>query len=380
MKNMAKIYVLVVAGGIGERLGGDMPKQYLSISGVPILQQSILAFTNHPAISGVRPVINKEHQGYYKQISQDLDCLPPVFGGDTRQKSVRLGLESLAEFAPDIVLIHDAARPFVDSELIDRVIAALKTSKAAIPGIPVTDTTKSVKDGIIIETIPREHLSLAQTPQGFHFDVIMKLHQQCVDSAHFSDDASLCEHNNIAVQIVPGNILNRKITTMVDMTKNIPHICVGHGFDTHAIGAGKNVMILGVSIAAGFSLIGHSDADVGLHSITDALLGAIGDGDIGMHFSPQDERWKGADSGIFLKHAAQKVRDRGAVISHVDVTIIGEKPKVSPYREAMITRLMELLELDRNRVSVKATTTEKLGFCGRGEGLAAFATATVIYP
>ena len=377
---MSKIYVLVVAGGVGERLGGDMPKQYLSISGVPILRQSILAFANHPAISGVRPVINEEHQEHYKRISQDLECLPPVFGGETRQKSVRLGLESLTEFAPDIVLIHDAARPFVDADLIDRVIAALETSKAVIPGIPVTDTTKRVKDGIIVETLPREQLNLAQTPQGFHFDVIMDLHQRFADSTHFSDDASLCEKNDVAVQIVPGNILNRKITTMADMTQSIPHICVGHGFDTHAIGPGENVMILGVSIAAGFSLIGHSDADVGLHSITDALLGAIGDGDIGMHFSPQDERWKGADSGIFLQHAAQKVRDRGAVISHVDVTIIGEKPKVSPYREAMIARLMELLELDRNRVSVKATTTEKLGFCGRGEGLAAFATATVIYP
>lgn len=377
---MSKIYALVVAGGVGERLGGDMPKQYLSISGTPILRQSILAFANHPAISGVRSVINEEHQDYYKRISQNLECLPPVFGGDTRQKSVRLGLESLTEFVPDIVLIHDAARPFVDAGLIDRVIAALETSRAVIPGIPVTDTTKKVSGEVVIETLPREQLSFAQTPQGFHFDTIMDLHKRFADMSHFSDDASLCEQGNVPVQVVLGNVLNRKITTMVDITQSIPHICVGHGFDTHAIGPGENVMLLGVSVPSGFSLIGHSDADVGLHSITDALLGAIGDGDIGIHFSPQDERWKGEDSGIFLKHAAQKVRERGAVISHVDVTIIGEKPKVSPYRDAMIARLMELLDLDRNRVSVKATTTEQLGFCGRGEGLAAFATATVVYP
>jgi len=258
----------------------------------------------------------------------------------------------------------------------------LKHHKGVIPGVVVVDTLKRAPQNVIEATIDRNDVYYVQTPQGFDFPTILSAHRKLQNVPCLTDDARLLEDLNIPVQIVVGDPKNRKITTSEDLKGDqvsIPDIRVGHGIDVHAIGAGEGVMILGVFIPVGFSLIGHSDADVGLHSVVDALLGAIGDGDIGQHFNPKDDRWKGMDSSIFLKETARRVRDRGGRLSHVDVTILGEHPKIAPYRDQMIARVAEILDIEASRVSVKATTTERLGFVGREEGLAAFATATVVF-
>jgi 2-C-methyl-D-erythritol 4-phosphate cytidylyltransferase/2-C-methyl-D-erythritol 2,4-cyclodiphosphate synthase len=311
-----------------------------------------------------------------------LKLLSPVVGGLERSISVRLGLESLESFAPDNVLIHDGARPYVSRELVTRVIQALQQHKGVVPGVADVDTLKRASQKAIEATIDRRDLYQAQTPQGFDYLTILAAHQKLQHVSNLTDDASLLEHLSIPVQIVEGEAKNRKITTFEDIEGEampIPDIRVGHGIDVHAIGPGEGVMILGIFIPVNFSLIGHSDADVGLHSLTDALLGTIGDGDIGQHFNPKDDRWKNADSSLFLQEAARRVREKQGKISHVDVTILGERPKIMPYRGQMIIKVAEILGIEASRVSVKATTTEKLGFVGREEGLAAFATATVVF-
>lgn len=373
-----------MAAGRSTRVGGLLPKQYLSLKGRTILEHSINVFLNHPDIDAVRVVISSGDEEHYTEVTSSFlspKLLSPVVGGEKRQDSVRMGLESLETHSPAQVLIHDGARPFVRAEVISRVIQALESHKAVIPGIPVVDTLKRAPQNIIQETVDRDDLYQAQTPQGFDFLTILSAHRQLKETT-YTDDACLLEHLNIPIQIVPGGSENKKITTPEDLKgepMSVPDIRVGHGIDVHAMGPGRGVVILGVLIPADFSLIGHSDADVGLHSLTDALLGAIGDGDIGQHFNPKDDRWKDADSSIFLKEAARRVRERGGHISHIDVTILGEHPKISPYREQMIARVGQILELEQSRISVKATTTEKLGFLGREEGLAAFATATVVF-
>lgn len=380
-----KIIALIMAGGRGERAGSSLPKQYLPLKGHSILGHSIAAFLHHPDIDAVRVVMRAGDEDLYGQASAHLLCpqlLPPITGGAERRESVYLGLESLEAFSPLHVLIHDGARPFVSQDLISRVIQELKSHKGVIPGVAVSDTLKQAPRNRIEATIDRLDLYHAQTPQGFDYPTILAAHRALQSVANLTDDASLLERLNIPVYIVGGDPQNRKITFPEDMKgdlMSVPDIRVGHGIDVHAIGSGEGVMILGVFIPVNFSLIGHSDADVGLHSLTDALLGAIGDGDIGQHFNPKDDRWKGADSSLFLKDAARRVREKGGVISHVDVTILGERPKISPYRHQMMARIAEILDLEITRVSVKATTTEKLGFTGREEGLAAFATATVVF-
>jgi 2-C-methyl-D-erythritol 4-phosphate cytidylyltransferase/2-C-methyl-D-erythritol 2,4-cyclodiphosphate synthase len=380
-----KTIALVMAAGRGQRIGGLLPKQYLSLNGRSILEQSITALLRHSNIDAVRVVIGPGDEDLYAHVTSPLLCpklLPPVRGGDERTQSVSLGLESLGVFSPQYVLIHDGARPFVSQELISRVIGELKDHKGVIPGVAIVDTVKRAPKAMIEGTVDRHALYQAQTPQGFDYATILSAHRLLQDVPGLTDDASLLERLNIPVRIVPGDLKNRKITIPEDMKGDpmlIPDVRVGHGIDVHAIGPGEGVMILGVFIPASFSLIGHSDADVGLHSLTDALLGSIGDGDIGQHFNPKDDRWKGANSTLFLKDAARRVQDRGGRISHVDITILGERPKVSPYRDQMKAKTAEILDIDGSRVSVKATTTEKLGFVGREEGLAAFATATVVF-
>jgi 2-C-methyl-D-erythritol 4-phosphate cytidylyltransferase/2-C-methyl-D-erythritol 2,4-cyclodiphosphate synthase len=380
-----KTIALIMAAGRGARAGGALPKQYRSINGRWILEQSISAFLNHPEVDAVRVVIGHQDQELYTQVATSLESsklMPSVLGGEERQESVRLGLDSLESFSPQTVLIHDGARPFIDSQTISRVIGALEHHQGAIPGIAVVDTLKRTSNSIIDTTLERRGVCQAQTPQGFNFSTILSAHRALQKESNFTDDASLLEHLNIPVVVVAGDLKNRKITTPEDVKgdpMSVPDIRVGHGIDVHAIGPGEGVTILGIFIPTGFSLIGHSDADVGLHSLVDALLGAIGDGDIGQHFNPKDDQWKGANSVVFLKDAARRVRELDGKISHVDITIIGEYPKVSPYREQMRLKVAEILGIELQRVSVKATTTEKLGFLGREEGLAAFATATVVF-
>jgi len=319
--------------------------------------------------------------------------LPPVAGGATRQQSVRAGLEALAQHAPDKVLIHDAARPFLDAPLIGRVIAGLDFHAAALPGLPVTDTLKRAVGGRVTETLDRHALWRAQTPQGFHFAAILAAHRAAATSgaAEFTDDAGLAEWFGLEVSLVEGAEANRKLTTAEDFVmadehlqrggvRKAPTIRVASGYDVHVLGPGDAVILCGVAIPHHQRLIGHSDADVGLHALTDALLGAIGDGDIGVHFPPSDERWRGATSELFLKDAAGRIAARGGEIVHVDLTFLCEAPRIGPYRDQMRGSVAAMLGLDIGQVSVKATTNEGLGFIGRGEGIAAMATATVSLP
>lgn len=382
MKNkQQKIAALIVAAGSGERFGGATPKQYLPLMGREVLRRSLDAFQNHPQVSEVVVVIHAEHVDYFKTIAPDVAF---VAGGADRQSSVRAGLEHLRAKNPDVVLIHDAVRPLVTAALITDVCESATETGAAIPGLPVTDTVK--RHG---KTESRDGLYTVQTPQGFSFALIDGLHRKYKDKS-FTDDAALCEAEGREVTIVTGLRDNIKITRAGDIAlaeqyllARLGDVRTGQGYDVHRLVApvaGRKLMLCGVAFDHDKILEGHSDADVGLHAITDAVLGAIGDGDIGQHFSPKDARWKNADSTVFLKHAAELVAARGGVIAHVDVTIICEEPKISPHREAMRQRIAVILGLPVSRVSVKATTTEGLGFTGRGEGIAAQSVVTARLP
>jgi 2-C-methyl-D-erythritol 4-phosphate cytidylyltransferase/2-C-methyl-D-erythritol 2,4-cyclodiphosphate synthase len=383
---MGSTLALVLAAGRGTRFGGDLPKQYLPLGGGTVLRHAVTAFAVHPRIDGVLVPIRPEDRAIYDEAIDGLALLPPVAGGKERQDSVRLGLEALAEYCPSRVLIHDGARPFPDAALIDRVLDGLDRAPAAIPALPLGDTIKRVVEGRIEATVDRTGLWRVQTPQGFHFDAILAAHRVAAGRA-LTDDAAVAEAAGIAPLIVAGSEENIKVTMTQDLAAaerllaaRQGDVRVGTGFDVHPFGPGDRVFICGVEIAHGAGLVGHSDADVGLHALTDAILGAIGAGDIGMHFPPSDPQWRGASSDRFLKHAAGLVRARGGSIAMLDVTIICERPKIAPHRTAMIERVAAILGLAADRISVKATTTEKLGFTGRGEGIAAQAVATVRLP
>lgn len=379
---MAETVALIVAAGRGHRAGEGLPKQYRMLAGQSLLRRSCLAFLKHPRVDAVRAVIHPDDAALYADSTDGLDLLPPVPGGAERHDSSRSGLESLAELAPQNVLIHDAARPFVDGATIDRILDALNERTAAIAAVPVTDTLKrAAPDGHIAATVDRAGLWRAQTPQGFRYAEILEAHRK-LSTQSMTDDAAVAEAAGLAVMLVPGSEDNFKLTTEEDFTRaermlGTGDIRVGSGFDVHRLGEGDAVMLCGIKIKHDKSLSGHSDADVGLHAITDALLGAIGEGDIGSHFPPGDPQWRSADSALFLQHAAGLVAQRGGQIRHVDVTLICEAPKIGPHREEMRARVAEIAGIGVNRVSVKATTTEGLGFTGRGEGIAAQATATV---
>jgi 2-C-methyl-D-erythritol 4-phosphate cytidylyltransferase/2-C-methyl-D-erythritol 2,4-cyclodiphosphate synthase len=364
-------------------MGGDVPKQWLPLDGRPMLRHSLGTFAGHAAIDAVRVVIHPDDRARYDAAAAGLSLGEPMTGGPTRQDSVRLGLEALTALNPEYVLIHDGARPFVDQGLISRVIAALSHAPGAVPALPVVDTLKRGDDERIVGTVPRDNLYRAQTPQGFHFAPLLAAHRAAVGHP-VTDDAAVAELAGLNVVLVPGSEDNVKITTTNDLARAAaryaaatPEFRVGNGYDVHRFGPGTHVMLCNVPIPHEAGLEGHSDADVALHAITDALLGAVSAGDIGRIFSPADARWKGADSAIFLAHAGALVEAMGGTILHIDVTVICERPKVGPHRAAMVARVAAILGLSPDRVSVKATTTEGLGFTGRAEGIAAQATATI---
>lgn len=374
---------LVVAAGKGVRAGGGLPKQYRTIGGVSVLRRAIDALRAHPGIDAVRVVIAEGDEALYADATAGLDLPPPVLGGATRQQSVRLGLEALVAEAPARVLVHDAARPFVSSAVIDRVLAALDAHPGAIPALAVVDSLR--RGGATVEAeVARDGLHRVQTPQGFAFDALLAAHRAATIEA--TDDAEVLRAAGGTVALVAGEEANVKLTSAEDFDRAEAALAArlisrsASGYDVHRFGPGDGVWLCGVLIPHDKGLIGHSDADAGLHALTDALLGCIGDGDIGQHFPPSDPQWRGASSDRFLVHAAGLIAAKGGIIDHVDVTIICERPKVGPHRDAMRARIADLLGLRAGQVSVKATTTEGLGFTGRGEGLAAQAMATVRLP
>jgi 2-C-methyl-D-erythritol 4-phosphate cytidylyltransferase/2-C-methyl-D-erythritol 2,4-cyclodiphosphate synthase len=372
---MANTAVLIVAAGKGERAGRAGPKQYESLAGLPLLRRTVDAFSAWP----VHVVIGPGQESLYRA-AMGAKAPPALTGGARRQDSVRLGLEALAADPPDLVLIHDAARPLVSRQLIERVIAALEAGVAgAVPMLAVADTLRR-KEKTDWVAVPRDELYRAQTPQGFRFAEILKAHRDHA-GADATDDVAIAALAGLAVEAVPGEEENLKVTTEKDFALAEKllggEVRSATGYDAHRFTAGDHVWLCGVKISHDRGLEGHSDADAGLHALTDALLGTIAAGDIGQHFPPTDERWRGAASWQFLDHAHRLVKEKGGAVLHCDVTLICERPKIGPHREAMRARIAEILGLDIGRVSVKATTTEGMGFTGRREGLAAQAIATV---
>jgi 2-C-methyl-D-erythritol 4-phosphate cytidylyltransferase/2-C-methyl-D-erythritol 2,4-cyclodiphosphate synthase len=387
-----KTAVLIVAAGQGRRAGGGLPKQYTAVGGEAVLARTLGVFLQHPAIDLALAVIAEGDREHYEQAVVDghPKIASPAIGGETRQRSVLNGLRALKLLAPSRVLIHDAARPFVTAEIIDRVLAGLARAPGAIAAVPLADTLKRADPGGRVEaTLGRERLWRAQTPQGFRFEAILGAHEAALAAgrADLTDDAAVAEWAGLAVELVEGSEANVKLTTAEDLamaahtlsvSKAAVEVRTGQGFDVHRFAPGDHVWLCGIRIAHTQALEGHSDADVALHALTDALLGAIGDGDIGQHFPNSDPRWRGAASHLFLADAARRVRTRGGVISNADITLLCEAPKIAPHREAMRARIAGILGIEVDRVAVKATTTEGLGFTGRREGIAALATATVV--
>src|SRR5262244_1774565 len=386
----ARVAAVVVAGGRGLRAGGDLPKQYRHVLGEPVIRPSLAAFAGHGGVSFVQPVIHSDDAALFRRASAGLDLLPPVNGGATRQASVRAGLEALQPHRPEFVLVHDAARPFASHALITRAIDAARASGAAVPVIAVADTVKAVDaTGRVTGTIDRAHLRLVQTPQAFDFAALIEAHRRAKAAGHddFSDDAALAEWAGVKVSTFEGEAGNVKLTTDEDFVRAeaaglaaLSDVRTGFGFDVHQFGAGDHVMLGGVRISHGRGLSGHSDADVVLHALVDAILGALADGDIGVHFPPTDPQWRGASSDRFVAFAMQKLTARGGRVGHIDVNIVCETPKIGPHRDAMRASIAALCSTTIDRVAIKATTSEGLGFTGRNEGLAAFANATVRLP
>jgi len=407
------ITAIIVAAGRGSRAGAGGPKQYRHLNGIAILARTSEVFLSHQAVTHVRVIIHKDDRALYDEAMHahlsHPKLLPPVFGGAERQDSVRLGLESLSDAPPAYTLIHDAARPFIDHHTIDNVIEALKSHQGAIAALPVFDTIKGASSNstssptdklpLIDRTVSRDGLWRAQTPQGFHYQTILQAHRN-VKGQKLTDDAAVCEANNISVALVPGSPDNMKITQAEDFGmaeillqrhndlslqthKKDPSMWefrTGQGFDVHAFEPGNEAILCGVAIPHTAKLNGHSDADVGMHALTDAILGAIGEGDIGDHFPPSEPKWRGVASQIFLKKACELVAQKSGHLVNCDITLMCEAPKIGPHKEAMRDRLGEIINIDRQNISVKATTTEKLGFTGRSEGIAALAVATIKLP
>lgn len=373
---------LVVGAGRGERFGSMLPKQYADLSGQPVLRRAVQAFVGHPRVDAVRVVIGAEDAELYAAATAGLPLLPPVIGGSTRQETVRRGLESLVELGPDRVLIHDAARPLVSAAVIDRVVDALERHAAVLPVLPVVDTLKRVAGAMVVGEAARDGLARAQTPQGFHFAAILAAHR-AAPAAAYTDDTMIAAAAGIAVAWVEGEERNMKLTLPTDLTVAGRFLAparrwrTGIGFDVHAFAPDRPLVLCGVRVPHELGLAGHSDADVALHAVTDALLGTIGAGDIGSHFPPGDPAWRDADSAVFLRHAVELLAERRGRIENADLVIVCERPKIGPHRAAMVDRLADLLGTAIDQVSVKATTSERLGFTGRGEGIAAQAVVSV---
>ncbi len=376
-----RIAAILVAAGSGQRFGTDRPKQYFNCAGKPVARWAAERLVPHVAF--LQPV------GDVNALTETLaglDHLPVVAGGATRQDSVRAGLEALAPLQPDIVLIHDAARPFLPADTIPALLDALTRCEGAIPAIPVADTLKRGADGMITATVSRDGLHRAQTPQAFRFATILDLHRQHAGDAGATDDAALFERAGLPVALVPGHDDNIKITYAEDAVRMARILAptleprIGTGFDVHVLEAGRKLILCGLEVPHEKGLSGHSDADVGIHALCDAIYGALAEGDIGRHFPPSEATWKDADSARFLRHAAERIAARGGRLTNADVTLICERPKITPHAPAMMARLAELLDVDPGRISVKATTTERLGFAGRGEGIAAQAAVMLLMP
>jgi 2-C-methyl-D-erythritol 4-phosphate cytidylyltransferase/2-C-methyl-D-erythritol 2,4-cyclodiphosphate synthase len=384
-----KTTAIVVAAGRGTRAAQALPKQYVTLGGKTVLRRTIEALLAHEAVGGVLTVIGDGDAALYAEAVRGLPrMLPPVVGGATRQQSVRNGLEALAADPPDVVLVHDAARPFISPAMIGSVIAACDGTHGAIPVLAVTETVKRIEGGAVVATVPREALATAQTPQGFPYAGLLAAHRKAAAEGHgeLTDDAAVAALAGLTVKAVEGERANMKITNAADFAAAEERLVMaretrtGQGFDVHMFGPGASVWICGVEIPHSQGVIGHSDADVGLHALTDALLGTIGDGDIGTHFPPSDPQWKGAPSHIFLADAVRRVAARGGRIVNLDVTIVCEAPKIGPHRPAMQARIAAIAGITPDRVGVKATTSEAMGFTGRREGLVAMAIATVALP
>lgn len=383
MRALHDIAVILVAAGRGNRMGGGLPKQWRDLGGRPVIAHTVEAFR----AAGLERIVVAIHPEDRARAGT-LD-LPLVEGGATRAQSVRNALEVLAADPPARVLIHDAARPLLPTTVIAEVIDALDTHRAAAPGVPVTDALWRGAHGRVADTVPREGLFRAQTPQGFRFDAILAAHRTAPADA--ADDVEVARAAGLDVWITQGSDENIKLTYPSDFERaeqslrerqankgQTMDIRTGNGFDVHAFTEGDHVWLCGVKVPHTRALLGHSDADVGMHALTDAIYGALAEGDIGRHFPPSDAQWKGAASHIFLRHAADLARARGFALTSVDVTLICERPKIGPHADAMRTALAEIMAVDRARVSVKATTSERLGFTGREEGIAAIATATLV--
>ena len=388
-----RVAAVIVAGGSGLRAGGEAPKQYQFIGGRPVLWWTLKAFSEHPGISMVQTVIGDGHQAMFEEARDGLGVLAPVAGGPTRQASCRAGIEALERHRPDRVLIHDAARPFASRDLISHVIAWLDRFPAVVPGLPVGDTLKLAPGGIVKSTIDRTAMWAAQTPQGFQYPHILAAHRDAVAAGedNLTDDAAVAERAGIEVTMIPGRAENKKLTTADDISEadammrrreadSLPDIRVGQGIDIHAFEPGNRVVLCGIAIPFNRKLKGHSDADVAMHALTDAIFGAVGESDIGQHFPPSEARWKDANSEIFLAKALSCIQGRGGRLANVDLTILAEAPRIGPHLAAMKSNLARLLGIDVSRVAIKATTAERLGAIGRAEGIMALATATVRLP
>ena len=391
----SKVAVVVVAAGRGERAGqADGPKQYRRIGGKAVIWHTLKAFLDHPRVGPIAVAIHADDSELFAAAAGEFAaCVTTVVGGATRQDSTRFALIALQESRPQAVLIHDGVRPFISPEVIDRAISGIDASHGSLPSLPVSDTLKKEAfDRTVAETVPRAGLHSAQTPQGFPFEPIFSAHQRAFEAGRsdFTDDSAIAEWAGIPVRLVLGSPDNVKLTWAKDIAMadqrlsgqaiSFPDVRTGNGYDVHSFEAGDHVWLCGVKIAHSKKLNGHSDADVGLHALTDALLATCGAGDIGTHFPPSDPQWKGAASRQFVEHAASIVRSRGGRIANADVTLICEAPKVGPHRAAMTAELADMLRIAPERISIKATTNEKLGFIGREEGIAAIATASVVYP
>jgi len=389
MTNTQRTAAILVAAGRGLRAGGGGPKQYRNVGGRTVIHRALAAFSEHPEIAIVQPVVNPDDIAVFNAAVSDLEHAAPVNGGATRQASVLAGLEALAPHRPDVVLIHDAARPFVSPSVISRAIVAAGRTGAAIPVVPVTDTIKQVSaNGDINATPERAALRIAQTPQAFKFDVILDAHRRAArERSDFTDDAAIAEWAGLTVTTFEGDVANMKLTTPEDFVREearlaaaLGDIRTGTGYDVHAFGDGDHVWLCGLRVPHSKGFLAHSDGDVGLHALVDAILGALADGDIGSHFPPSDMKWKGASSDQFLKYAIERVTARGGRIANLEVTMICERPKIGPLRDPMRARISEITGVDISRIAVKATTSERLGFTGREEGIAATASATIRLP
>jgi 2-C-methyl-D-erythritol 4-phosphate cytidylyltransferase/2-C-methyl-D-erythritol 2,4-cyclodiphosphate synthase len=398
MNEAAHVAILVVAAGRGTRAGGGEPKQYRPVLGIPLLTRTLTNLAAAAPEAHLRTVIHPDDHESYASAMRALPAscngwAAPAIGGPTRQQSVRNGLEALAADGLSqqaIVLVHDAARPFPSGVLVRRAIESGRSHGAAVPGLPLTDAVKQVAaSGRIHGSPDRASLRTVQTPQAFRFDVLLAAHRQAAEAGEYdlTDDAAVVERAGHAVYVFDGERENVKLTTAEDFSRaearlagQLADIRCGQGFDVHAFGPGDHVWLGGLKIPHDHGLQGHSDADVLAHAITDAILGGLADGDIGAHFPPSDPKWKGAASSLFLADAVARVKARGGLVAHVDATLVCERPKIGPHRDAIRQNLAKIMEIAPARVALKATTSERLGFTGRGEGIAAMATATLRLP